>query len=172
MPHEREDAAIECQLFNYQLRDSSEGANLYEALSYVWGDKSTRRSISINKCDVQVTANLHAAFLHLRDRFLERVLWVDAICINQQDADEKGRQVNSMANIYAKAGRVLVWLGEAAEDSNQAIEDIRAAGSQERYELSPAKTRQDAIFSLLRRTWFERVWVSTLYPHNVPLGKH
>jgi len=77
-----------------------------------------------------------------------------------------------MANIYAKAGRVLVWLGEAAEDSNQAIEDIRAAGSQERYELSPDKTRQDAIFSLLRRTWFERVWVSTLYPHNVPLGKH
>ncbi|KAK0707784.1 heterokaryon incompatibility protein-domain-containing protein, partial [Lasiosphaeris hirsuta] len=157
MPHEWEDAGIECQLINYQLRDSSEGANLYEALSYVWGDKSTRRSISINKCDVQVTANLYAALLHLRDRVFERVLWVDAICINQQDADEKGRQVNSMANIYAKAGRVLVWLGEAAEDSDQAIEDIRAAGLQERYEPLHDKKRQDAIFSLLRRTWFERV---------------
>ncbi|KAK3339865.1 heterokaryon incompatibility protein-domain-containing protein, partial [Lasiosphaeria hispida] len=159
MPHEGEDADIECQLINYQLRDSSEGANLYEALSYVWGDECTGQSISINECDVQVTANLHAALLRLRDRVFERVLWIDAICINQQDADEKGRQVNSMANIYAKAGRVLVWLGEAAKDSDQAIEDIRAAGSQERYEPSPDKTRQEAIFSLLRRTWFERVWV-------------
>jgi len=167
MPHERGDAGIECRLVNYQLRDSSEGANLYEALSYVWGDKESRRPISINNCGGEATSNLHTALLHLRDPVFERVLWVDAICINQDDPDEKGRQVRSMANIYAKAGRVIVWLGEAAEGSDQAMEDIRVAGSEERHTRPIDKRGREAIFSLLRRTWFERIWVSKIMPAHI-----
>ncbi|KAK3352266.1 heterokaryon incompatibility protein-domain-containing protein, partial [Lasiosphaeria hispida] len=159
MPHEQENAGVECQLISYPLRDSSEGTNMYEALSYVWGDTNNHRSISIDKHNVKVTPNLHAALLHLRDPFFERVLWVDAICINQNDPDEKGHQVGSMANTYAKAGRVIVWLGEAADGSDQSIEDIRVAGIERHRPLSINITRLEAIFALLRRPWFERIWV-------------
>ncbi|RYP78247.1 hypothetical protein DL771_000724 [Monosporascus sp. 5C6A] len=158
MPHEDKNARIQCQLFDYPLRDSSEGTHLYEALSYVWGDDGNRQPILIDNHELKVTSNLHAALLRLRDRLLQRVIWIDAICINQGDANEKGQQVQSMANIYAKASRVIVWLGEAAADSDQAIEDIRTAAEQFSGFLISG-TGQQAILTLLQRPWFQRIWV-------------
>jgi hypothetical protein len=72
------------------------------------------RFVSIDKHDLPVTASLHAALLRLRNRSIERIIWVDAVCINQQDLKEREQQVHSMAKIYGKAKRVIVWLGEAA----------------------------------------------------------
>ncbi|KAK3361634.1 heterokaryon incompatibility protein-domain-containing protein [Lasiosphaeria ovina] len=77
--------------------------HLYEALSYTWGDPHQRRSISIDGRSSLVTANLHAALVSLRDGLLERIVWVDAICINQDDNQEKGNQIRYMAEIYSKA---------------------------------------------------------------------
>src|SRR4051812_35646315 len=90
MPHPDDCFPIQCQLFNYPLLDSG-GICPYEALSYVWGSKDEPQSISIHNCDLPVVANLYVALLHLRDRFTDRVLWIDAICINQGDLDEKGQ---------------------------------------------------------------------------------
>ncbi|KFA51330.1 hypothetical protein S40293_04426 [Stachybotrys chartarum IBT 40293] len=159
MPNEDENARIECQLFDYPLHNSSEGTHLYEALSYVWGNTDDHQSISINQRDLNVTSNLHAALVHLRSRLLERLLWVDAICINQEDPNEKGQQVQSMANIYIKANRVIVWLGEAAADSDRAIEDIRNAAVDQSSKYLINKTSEQAILMLLQRPWYQRIWV-------------
>ncbi|KAK3338240.1 heterokaryon incompatibility protein-domain-containing protein [Neurospora tetraspora] len=125
LPSENEDAAIHCRLFCTPL--DSKGTRPYEALSYVWGSEAKPCSISINGCDLPIGENLYAALLHLRDHSIERTIWIDAICINQDDEEEKGHQVQSMAKIYAKASRVIVWLGEEAASSDQALEEIRIA---------------------------------------------
>jgi hypothetical protein len=128
LPPEDEDehAPIKCELFDCALADS-ESTRPYEALSYVWGSESMSQSISIDGCDLSVRENLYAALSHLRDRSIERIIWIDAICINQGDLKEKGQQVQSMAKIYSKASRVIVWLGGATPDSGQALKEIRIA---------------------------------------------
>ncbi|KAH7141999.1 heterokaryon incompatibility protein-domain-containing protein, partial [Dactylonectria macrodidyma] len=158
LPHQDERSPIQCQLFDLTLMDS-ETTYPYEALSYVWGSEDNRQSISVDNCDLHIGANLHAALSHLRDRFLERIIWVDAICINQGDSNEKGQQVLSMARIYAKASCVIVWLGEAAADSDQALEDVRIAAAKQSTKSSMNETNQQAILTLLHRSWFQRIWV-------------
>ncbi len=61
-----------------------------------------------------------------------------------------------MAEIYSRASRVVVWLGEAKDDSDQALEDIRLAADAESPVNEPNK---QAILALLYRPWFERIWV-------------
>ncbi|KAK3334834.1 heterokaryon incompatibility protein-domain-containing protein, partial [Neurospora tetraspora] len=171
LPHENEDAAIHCRLFCTAL--DSKGTRPYEALSYVWGSEDKRCSIFINGCNLAVGENLYAALLHLRDHCIERTIWIDAICINQGDNEEKGHQVQSMAKIYAKASRVIVWLGEEAAGSDQALEEIRIAAelSTGRLDTELSTGRLDTelstrpldnkagILTLLQRPWFRRIWV-------------
>ena len=83
----------------------------YEALSYTWGRADDLRAIELNGTRVEVRKNLALALVHLRHTSEERVLWIDAICINQADLEERNRQVELMSYIYARAKRVLVWLG-------------------------------------------------------------
>jgi hypothetical protein len=68
----------------------------YFALSYTWGDPTLTRSIMVNGCEVTVTANLESALRHIRMATREMVLWVDAVCINQNDETEKTAQVRMM----------------------------------------------------------------------------
>ena len=158
MPHEEKEAPIQCKLFNYSLV----GANhLYEALSYVWGSRQDLKTISIDKDCLQVTPNLHMALMRLRDRFIERVIWIDAICINQEDIQERSAQVQRMARIYGKANRVIVWLGPEADQSDEAFNAIRAAA--DRPGCFEGGLFQDAVLSLIERPWFTRVWVSIQY---------
>ena len=106
-----------------------------------------------------MTVNLHVALSRLRDRFVERLLQVDAICINQEDLKERKLQVQSMAKVYAKATRVVVFFSEATLDSDQALEKIRATaeGQSTGSEISP--TALQAILTLPQRPWFQRIWV-------------
>ena len=97
------------------------------------------------------------SLLHLRDRSLERILWIDAICIDQKNDEERAQQIQLMAKIYSQASRVLVWLGEAADDIEGALEDIQHAANGEFTERSNKKMNQKAIFSLLQRPWFQRI---------------
>jgi Heterokaryon incompatibility protein (HET) len=114
----------------------------------------------VNKQRLDVTKNLHVALLYLRDHFLERTLWVDAICINQNDKKERGQQIRLMANIYSRAARVLVWLGETAGASDIALEAIRVAAEDESTNSLNNEVIQHAILALLGRAWFRRIWVS------------
>ncbi|KAL2198994.1 heterokaryon incompatibility protein-domain-containing protein [Corynascus similis CBS 632.67] len=150
MPHRDESAPIQCQLFDYTLLDSGKGTHLYEALSYVWGSEEKPHSPTHHS--------------------LNRIIWIDAICINQSDTEERNRQVQFMAEIFAKATRVVVWLeeattggdrthGETTTDSNQALEEIRVAADRQTTKALNSMTNQQAVLTLLQRSWFQRIWV-------------
>lgn len=160
LPNKNNAAKLRCELVEYTLHDSGKATYPYEALSYVWGSSHETRPILIDNEYLHVTLNLHAVLLRLRDRDIPRTFWVDAICINQVDDQEKEYQILSMAKIYAKASRVVVWLGESADDSDLALDAIRSAGSQGSGNSPKVDSIQNAILELLQRPWFRRIWVS------------
>jgi F420-0:gamma-glutamyl ligase-like protein len=158
MPHKDVRADIQCELFEYSFQNSCD-THLYEALSYVWGDVKERLPVFIHGLRFDVTVNLHAALSGLRNYSIERILWIDAICIDQENAAEKEHQIQSMAKIYGQANRVVVWLGEAANDSDLAVEAIRIAQSNKAAHISDRKRIEPAVLALLQRPWFRRIWV-------------
>jgi hypothetical protein len=158
LPSKDKTAAIRCQLVNYSLAPGQE-PHLYKALSYVWGDQVDTVSILIDEDTLAITASLHAALLHLRHHSFEQIIWVDAVCINQENRKEKEQQIQFMAKIYGHASHVIVWLGEAADNSNIALEAIRISGGK-KYTNSSINTKtQQAVLALLQRPWFRRMWV-------------
>src|SRR4051794_38739048 len=79
----------------------------YEALSYVWGSPLDPEHISFNGHEgFPVTRNLFIALKYLRFPDRERVLWVDALCINQKDVSERNEQVRLMGEVYGRASEV------------------------------------------------------------------
>ncbi|GAB1210369.1 hypothetical protein APSETT445_009161 [Aspergillus pseudonomiae] len=157
LPSEERNSHIQGCLFNYPLERLAGKTHLYEAISYVWGDLNDCQSISLEDCDFPVTANLHTALLHIRDPYIERIIWIDAVCINQKDLKERGEQVRRMAEIYIRAKSVIVWLGNSAHYSDEALEKIRIAAH--RPHSVDDKFTKEAVFSLLQRPWFKRIWV-------------
>lgn len=83
---------------------------VYECLSYTWGNQPADRRITINGQKFLVRKNLFDALRNLRQK-TPRSLWIDAICINQEDVEERNYQVSLMAFIYRRATRAVVWLG-------------------------------------------------------------
>jgi hypothetical protein len=75
----------------------------YTALSYVWGDPSRRVLIKVAGRTLSITESLDTALRHLRDPSRTRRIWADAICINQNDFEERNQQVRQMASVYAIA---------------------------------------------------------------------
>jgi hypothetical protein len=100
----------------------------YEALSYVWGHTNDTQKVQVGGVAVTVTSNLLSALRHLRLDERERILWVDALCIDQADLDERRHQVSLMGRIYGQASRVVVWLGEGWNGSDTAMEFLRRLG--------------------------------------------
>jgi hypothetical protein len=157
----------------------------YEALSYVWGETSDKHMMSCSGMKIQITANLDAALRKLRLPDQPRLLWVDAICINQSDIIERSSQVQMMREIYANAKQVVVWLGEAENKDALAFKSLcrlRAqlsdqedswflirlgwykdkngkvySGGAHRSMLSDVE--YDHLINLLCREWFRRTWV-------------
>jgi Heterokaryon incompatibility protein (HET) len=142
-----ESTKLQCELFDYSLQDLGKRTHLYEALSYTWDGEEKPCSITIKEHNLDVTTNLYAALLRLRDRSFERIIWIDAICINQKNSKEQGQQVQLMAMIYSKAHRVLVWLGETANDIEGALEDIQRAANEESAERLNKEINQKAILT-------------------------
>jgi hypothetical protein len=157
----------------------------FAALSYAWGDPTDTRMIYVNGHRMFVTKNLEAALRQLRViQFVTLAngkpffsLWVDAICINQSDLNERSQQVQRMRLIYAKARIVVAWLGEAEDESEKAMKYIKAVG--EKFDLPqpmyqtmylPAETGPGsaeylgegiarAICELFCRPYWQRLWV-------------
>ncbi|KAH7137001.1 heterokaryon incompatibility protein-domain-containing protein [Dactylonectria estremocensis] len=154
------DDDVSCELLTVPLAS----APPYEALSYTWGSPLNKRKILMDGKPFQVTRNLFAALQHLRNPTTHRLLWIDAICINQEDIDERNCQVRLMWHIYAIAGQVSVWLGEEADDSAVAMEMIRMLAKNYDIQMSKAieqfrKEGELARDRLLERPWWRRVWV-------------
>lgn len=93
----------------------------YEAVSYTWGAKANQFNITINERTIRVSKNLFVALRGLRQATSTRVLWVDAICIDQTNLEEKSQQICQMRNVYDNVSAVLVFLGDLDKDVEQAM---------------------------------------------------
>jgi hypothetical protein len=102
---------------NYQ-KSLSQDPPRYEALSYVWGSPTAEDPIFCHGEELLVTPNCKAAMQHLRHKKKRRVLWIDAICIDQGTTEERNHQVGLMGDVHSKAMRVVIWLGEATSQSD------------------------------------------------------
>jgi Heterokaryon incompatibility protein (HET) len=159
----------------------------YEALSYVWGSNDNFSTIlvkdgGISSESLLVTLNLIVALRYMRLVDRPRVMWVDAICIDQANDIEKGPQVAMMGEIYRLAERVVVWLGPEENGSERAMKLMQEIGSQVEvdfglFSMTPAEGASDtswtdrklplaldeedlcSICHLFCRPWFERLWV-------------
>ncbi|KAF5374284.1 hypothetical protein D9758_004543 [Tetrapyrgos nigripes] len=161
---------IQCHLTTVSLLSSPKP--FYEALSYVWGDPSNRPSILLHDSPFPVTRNLFTALHYLRDESpngKERILWVDAVVINQEDIDERNSQVSMMDAVYASASHVLIWLGEAQEADSHPREGgsddafdvfhLLAEGRETEVDLERKVSAYNVRINLNNRPWFGRVWI-------------
>ena len=103
-----EDAIVECRLEHVSLTSLLK----YKALSYCWGDATDTKEIIVNDCAIRITANLEEALRRLRLSESGSFIWIDALCIDQMNIDERDWQVLRMRDIYRQAEIVIAWLGE------------------------------------------------------------
>jgi hypothetical protein len=99
----------------------------YEAISYCWGDARVTREVYCEGKLLVVTNSLYTALKRLRKEDAVRVLWADAVCINQEDIPEKNKQVRLMSRIYAQPSAVLIWLGDDTSGLEGLHECIKGA---------------------------------------------
>ncbi|KAK4238448.1 heterokaryon incompatibility protein-domain-containing protein [Achaetomium macrosporum] len=140
---------------------SFENPESYEALSYEWGEPGPTRIILVNGSAFNVGENLFQALRHLRLPDTDRVLWIDAICINQSDLQERNHQVQQMATVYRRAYQVVAWVGLETEESREAFEFLQAA-----FVFSPSNRKSladhlgwQAVSKLCQRPYWRRVWI-------------
>jgi hypothetical protein len=108
------DQPIRCEIYPVSLDDNPS----YTAVSYCWGSSEKPREILYSQYSLPITESLHRMLWRLRlDETKPRLLWADAVCINQQDNDEKALQVPLMSRIYRQAQQAIVWLGDDETDS-------------------------------------------------------
>ncbi|KAH0843783.1 hypothetical protein AYO21_07921 [Fonsecaea monophora] len=97
----------------------------FYALSYVWGDPTRLSDIEVNGQVARIPENLAEGLRSIRANTNIRVIWADAICINQQDNEEKSWQIQEMATIYKRAACVISWLGRGTAESDLAFAALR-----------------------------------------------
>ncbi|KAJ9161929.1 HET-domain-containing protein [Coniochaeta hoffmannii] len=134
----------------------------YDALSYVWGDPETTVRVLCNGLFTNITVNLHAALVQVRSPHTARVLWADALCINQKDKQERSQQVTIMGSIYSRARLVLVCMG-CSSDGGAAARIASFLAEYGRVMKGTAPPTHDprwqAFGPLLQKPWFTRAWV-------------
>jgi hypothetical protein len=177
--------AIRCELIEASLEALPE----YEAISYVWGpsESQEREAIVCDGHKMYITTSLAQPLHRLRYLDMPRLLWADGLCINQHNLSERGSQVQIMGDIFARASRVIIWLGPDTKDQGvkKAMEVIRyvhskvhqkipETGSGRRVVLESSDptianlemhmNRQSvskswmALASLFDRPWWRRIW--------------
>ncbi|KAH7110725.1 heterokaryon incompatibility protein-domain-containing protein [Dactylonectria macrodidyma] len=141
----------------------------YVALSYTWGDAAKRVPIYLDNCVAHVTENLSLALQHFEQEDLALRIWIDSICINQNDEAEKNHQVGMMAEIFTRASMVLVWLGPGGGGAEEGVETLRKMGTEAvqmyrhlqqmpmpRDPDNPVRGRnaEDRVLELMEPRWF------------------
>lgn len=140
----------------------------YEALSYTWDGpvfpQQMMIGVDLSSPCISITQNLYNALQHLRFERASRMLWIDAICINQSDTKEKGHQVAHMGKLYSGAESVTAWLGLTR---NENIVSILESVMAYRHELEAGKANGCRaaidVFWLLARLQAGRLFDSAWY---------
>lgn len=135
----------------------------YQAISYTWGASDEAKTIKLHEqSGFAVTDNLFRALQRLRHSKRDRVLWIDAICINQGDLEERALQVSIMTEIYRTCYNLIIWLGDStvippSAQSNTLKPVLLLDRKSLRQDL-----RRKALKDTLTKTkpmWWERMWV-------------
>jgi hypothetical protein len=168
---------IEIELFDVEFSDdktlpvhlkNKSAEQKYEAVSWCWGSGPKEDAIMVTKGEktykMAVSHELALALKYLRKRHEPRVLWIDAICIDQENIKERNHQVQMMSLIYTRATQVCVWLGEDTDESNTAIRFIRDEIMHLENFDSICSNKANAmkwrsLLMLMQRDWFSRRWV-------------
>jgi hypothetical protein len=175
---------VQCEIFHDLISEHDTAP--YEALSYAWGCADLVDYIEVNGARLWITENLHSALQCLQSRDQDRVLWIDAICIDQSNKVERSEQVQQMGSIFGFARRVIFWLGKPTVEamllmgslSELYIKSIAVLRQNSKADITVWKklwsdvlptleSERDNITSrqrtglriLLRRPWFDRVWI-------------
>ena len=139
----------------------------------MWGTEKPIERFNIGQSDLEITPSLSILLRQLEARRDVRFIWIDQICINQQDDVEKAVQVKMMRDVYVSAHKVLVWLGPATKDSGLAMDSIPPL-DESIGELPRNRFAQDhfpsclpgeddplwpALVDLYKGPWYDRLWV-------------
>lgn len=174
---------LRCHITHFPLQSTP----AYEALSYTWKEYSTsslvadttqngqatERLIEVDGRALCVFENVYNAMSTLASH-TKGLLWIDAICINQNDRTEREHQVGIMGRIFSGAERVLAWLGPSSPWTSTAISFLRTLSSSptgldhhswvmNTTEGSRSLDSWTALFKLVGRGWWKRVWVIQEY---------
>lgn len=153
--------SIQLTLAHYNLEERPD----YVALSYEWKSEGQIKTISINGADFQVRQNLWAALQSLRTLQEEGGVfdeeepkfWIDAICIRQDDARERGHQVGLMGQLYRHASHTIAWLGPATASSDVAVRFLWRTSYND--SLTPSVSEFNSLEALCSHTYFQRLWI-------------
>ncbi|CAN9170884.1 unnamed protein product [Alternaria alternata] len=153
--------SIKCVLRSYSMDDHYPA---YVALSYTWGRKERYDDISLNGIRFSVGKNLWQFLHHMRMRDERIILWIDAICINQSNVEERNHQVQMMRQIYSNAQSVSVWLGEADSwYSNVAMDYLAAQKALADKNHKPGRfwnqRQAKGVLALCERDYWRRIWI-------------
>ena len=169
---EKEEAEVDSELECFFTTVPLDNCPEFEALSYAWGDETDTIKVNVNGEPVPVIPTLHSALRHLRQEQKDRILWIDRLCINQSDLNERSHQVTLMRRIYSQAPRTIVWLGDAWEGRDTAFDFIQLITGRKNIHLEPLmrkhltlngadlsdrKLREDLI-SFFAQPWWSRLW--------------
>jgi Heterokaryon incompatibility protein (HET) len=156
-------APIRCTIRRYRLSDPK---LKYYAISYTWGESTFKVPIfcPTDAETLHVIENCHDTLRRIRREYADQLVWIDSLCINQQDLIERSVQVRIMDKIFATATRVVVDLGEATPGSDYLFEELAEADECEMLTggfCRPLPNRRVVreLAELFKRPWFQRVWV-------------
>jgi hypothetical protein len=150
---------IYCHLKHANLSENP----VYEAVSYMWGTDQPSYPINISGYTEHVRENLHDALIQLRRTHGIRVLWIDALCINQDNDQERNQQVAQMGMIYSKAENVCISLGRKGSRAGT----LRPKHAQETFDFiikvsAVANVKESGLVDLVHSSE-ELVWVMNFF---------
>lgn len=134
---------------------------LFEALSYRWGLTQNAKTIQLNNnLDFKITAALESALQVLRSVEEARLIWIDAICINQGDVQERNHQVQLMRKIYSHAKTVRIWLDVDIDDNCAAMVKLRSFDSlSDQKDLGQDPSFWEPLCAVSKDAYWMRVWI-------------
>lgn len=169
LPGVEEDLPIRCELFESSLQGSEDTpSHPYEALSHTWSGGIESGTIIVNGRDFGVTSKLHTMLLRLRSHVDSRIIWIDAICIDQKSSEYRSHQVRAMRDIYSNATRTVIWFEDAVNNGMLSRKEVRLLIQQ--HSTTLLECTNQARSPLFEQRQFSRAWVrNRTYKRKVEL---
>jgi hypothetical protein len=163
--------------FDFHVVDVKDSDDEYEAISYTWGLPLLTYPVYLTDgTHVKVTKNLDSALRRFQYTTKPRILWADAISINQPDDEEKSKQIPLMSSIFRCATRVLAWVDSTTDTTERGLRvlaKLSRLSSSEREHIVEAVSRVDegprdwefcsddkfCVGQFLTLSWFTRLWM-------------